>query len=95
MNRSLLSLFSAVLCSTPALAASQGGEEPSPNIVYILADDLGYGDVHCLNPDRGREHPEVVMRLTQLLQKHIADGRSTPGAKQPNDATINLERLRR
>ena len=25
-----------------------------PNIVYILADDMGYGDVHCLNPERGK-----------------------------------------
>ena len=36
------------------------------------------------------KHPEEVTRLTKLLEQIIANGRSTPGAKQANDAAIQI-----
>ena len=34
--------------------------------------------------------PEIVARLTKLLEKYVADGRSTPGAPQKNDVSIDI-----
>ena len=39
------------------------------------------------------EHPEIADRLTRLLEKYVASGRSTSGAAQPNNgSTIEIRR---
>ncbi|MBK1825545.1 sulfatase family protein [Haloferula rosea] len=44
-NRLILLLFVSLVTLRAA---------PKPNIIYIFADDMGYGDVQCLNPERGK-----------------------------------------
>jgi len=55
----LLLVFHAAASFADAAASSQ------PNIVYILADDLGYGDVQVLNPSRGKIKTPHLDRLAR------------------------------
>jgi arylsulfatase A len=47
-----------VLASTIALGTASA-ESKHPNIIYILADDLGYGDVKSCNPESKIETPYI------------------------------------
>ena len=57
MIRQFRSAFFAVLVvSFIALAwlPKTVAAQQKPNIVYIICDDLGYGDIQCLNPKHGK-----------------------------------------
>lgn len=55
-------LVLAVVIITSSLAPVRAA---TPNIVLVLCDDLGYGDVSCLNPERGRIATEAIDRLAR------------------------------
>ena len=56
--------------------------QDQPNIVYILCDDLGYGDIHVLNPERGKiPTPQIDSFSTESMtftDAHSASSVCTP-----------------
>ena len=60
-----------------------------PVQLYDMTHDVGERQNR---PGRIRE---VVARLTKLLEKYVADGRSTPGPPQQNDVAVNIWKAKR
>jgi arylsulfatase A-like enzyme len=52
--------------------------------------DMSRDDIERVNVEA--KHPEVVRRLTALLERHVNLGRSTPGAPQKNDVMVNIRK---
>ncbi|HKI89974.1 MAG TPA: arylsulfatase [Draconibacterium sp.] len=67
MNRPVLT-FSGILISLfvfPSCNTKKDKTESRPNIVYILADDLGYGDISALNADSKIKTPNIDRLTTE------------------------------
>ncbi|NBV20669.1 MAG: arylsulfatase [Proteobacteria bacterium] len=58
-----------------------------PNILVILADDLGYGDVQCNNPQRGKIPTPNIDKLAAQGMR-FTDGHSSSGVCSPSRYTL-------
>ena len=88
---------SAILCAIVAsvaahvdlFAADGSGDKArtrppdKPNVLIILADDLGYGDVRCYNPDRGKIPTPNIDRLASQGMR-FTDAHSSSGVCSPS-----------
>ncbi|MDO7172363.1 sulfatase family protein [Mariniflexile sp. AS56] len=53
----------------------------APNIVYILADDMGYGDVSALNPESGIQTPNMDKLIEEGM--HFTDAHTNSSVCTP------------
>ncbi|WP_430972992.1 sulfatase family protein [Sunxiuqinia rutila] len=74
----LLGISSCYLLTSCSVEESQ---LPKPNIIYVLADDMGYGDVTAYNPDSKIETPNLDRMAQQgvrFTDAHTSSSVCTP-----------------
>jgi arylsulfatase A-like enzyme len=76
-------LLLASLLSSVALSAAAATPTSKPNIVVILADDLGYGDLQCYNPQRGKIPTPHIDKLAAQGMR-FTDAHSSSGVCSPS-----------
>ncbi|HOS73499.1 MAG TPA: sulfatase-like hydrolase/transferase, partial [Bacteroidales bacterium] len=65
-------IYLALLASVTAISCSQK-DKPLPNIVFILADDLGYGDISCYGQEKfSTPNIDRLARDGMLFTQHYA-----------------------
>ena len=76
MNKIILAIL--LVLNINALQAAE-----KPNVLIILADDLGYGDVQCNNPTRGKiKTPNIDNLAAQGIR--FTDAHSSSGVCSPS-----------
>jgi hypothetical protein len=73
-----------------ALLIQPGTAANPPNIICILADDLGYGDIQALNPQRGKIPTPHLDQLAAsgmvFTQTHTPPSSPAPSGKDAADS---------
>ena len=82
---SQISIFKiAILC---LVLSSCSKQNESPNIIIIYADDLGYGDVQCYNPEKGKIPTPNIDKLA-VEGMRFTDAHSSSAVCSPSRYTL-------
>jgi len=68
----------------------EGGKNPLDGLPPLQLYDLASDPSETKN--LAEQNPERVKRMMALLEKQVADGRSTPGAPQTNDVPVRINK---
>lgn len=80
-------LFTLLLIASQTVLHAADAVPKKPNVLVILADDLGYGDVQCYNPERGKIATPHIDRLAAEGMR-FTDGHSSSGVCSPSRYTL-------
>lgn len=81
--KQILPILAAIVAQPLSPLCLSAAEASKPNILVILADDLGYGDVQCNNPERGKIPTPNIDRLAAQGMR-FTDGHSSSGVCSPS-----------
>lgn len=90
MKHQILSALALACILSPAtgLAAEKSPAKSTlPNILVIYADDLGYGDTHVYNPERGKIPTPNIDKLASEGMR-FTDAHSSSGVCSPSRYTL-------
>ena len=75
MNHRTLGILSAILASASLFASAAEGMITKPNILLIIADDMGYSDITCFGGEVQTPHIDTLKRLIQSHADNIGASR--------------------
>ena len=82
-----ITLLAALLLASHTSLTAADTLPQRPNVVVLYVDDLGYGDVQCYNPERGKiPTPRIDLLAAQGLR--FTDGHSSSGVCTPSRYTL-------
>lgn len=78
-NNLLTALFAALILHLNTRAAESPRADVQPNIIFILADDFGYGDLGCYGGDIPTPHlDQMAKEGTRFTQAYVASPICSP-----------------